>query len=252
MEILDTQVISYASKGANVHPVTGRAISTITPGEFLTIKKTLRPGSKCFLPLPQYYVELTREGTFHRRDHPYNKKATDSLILNFGSSYPILSYDGYLALSHIINQRMPVVFEEAIKFGVTKQERKSIMRRLDFLLQHQLVCLPLNPRIVDITMSLVESFEGQFNAKQDSRNTCNDLLILSTAVDSSSMLITHDSVLRRFAAAQCRGRIKTEQHKLLIDFPVSLEQGRTPSRESKGYINRGWQAPFRNYRNASR
>ncbi len=91
-------------------------------------------------------------------------------------------------------------------------------------------------------MNILLQFLDKYEAKQNHRNTVNDILILSTAVEHSAPLLTEDSLLRRFAAEILGAKCHEQQSKeLIIDFTTPEVVDRRKPLESKGYINRGWQ-----------
>ncbi|MGA9379777.1 MAG: hypothetical protein WBV73_13525, partial [Phormidium sp.] len=66
-------------------------------------------------------------------------------------------------------------------------------------------------------------------------------LILSTAIDLSAILITKDSLLNRFASKYCDTMLRVQKDFITMDFGANKEQNKLKNRESKDYINRGWQ-----------
>ena len=82
----------------------------------------------------------------------------------------------------------------------------------------------------------------RYETKQNARNTVNDILILGTSIVQTEVLLTEDSLLRRFTAevvgADCHER---SSNRLLIDFEAPLVTERRKPLEAKGYVNRGWQ-----------
>lgn len=93
-----------------------------------------------------------------------------------------------------------------------------------------------------LTKLILGQFLDRYEAKQNPRNTINDIIILSTAIEHSVPLLTEDNLLRRFSA-ELMGALCFEQphSQLLIDFTAPEVSDRRRPFESKGYINRGWQ-----------
>lgn len=96
-------------------------------------------------------------------------------------------------------------------------------------------------------MELLQEFRKEHNLKENFRNSFNDMLILASAIDTSALLITEDSLLNKFAAKQFAGAYQRQDGIATIDFSQDSPATKRNSRESKGYINKSWQVSFRNY-----
>lgn len=70
---------------------------------------------------------------------------------------------------------------------------------------------------------ILNSIEGKYNIKQKYQNSIRDLLIASTAIYYNAHLISNDNELNR----------------------VLIQKYGFEQKDSKGYINRGWQYSFR-------
>jgi hypothetical protein len=185
------------------------------------------------------------------QDHPFGKQSTDQVILDFGNLYPTIVEYGNLAIATLINKRITDVFYASVKF-LDKKDKKTISKRFDFLVDNTVKCIPLSAEIISTSMNLLTKFTEKYNLKANFRNSLNDILILATAIESSALLFTEDSLLNEFAAAEYAGNIEKKDACMTVDF-IAREKTQSRKRsDSKGYINRGWQARFINYGNSNR
>ena len=250
MQILDTQIISYSFKETYDGQVAHQSIASITAKEFLLVQGTERTKANYYVPLPQRIKSpIDNEADLPKRDHPFSKNVTDQITLEFGQDYPTVIEFGNLAIAEIINLKAKRLFSEAVRF-LDKGKRKLILDRFDFLLQQDVNCLPLSRTTTELGLSLFCEFLSRYNTKENVKNTINDVLILATAVNSSAVLITKDSLLNRFASDYYNGFLKEKSGFLSIDFGKEQNADRRKNRESKGYINKGWQIRVRNYKGA--
>lgn len=176
-----------------------------------------------------------------KRHAALGKRRTDQLVLNFNGRMPSFIEFGSVAISQIINDGHEDVYSASIS-NLEKSLQKKLRDKLRFLITTNVQCLAVTPAIADVGMNILGQFLDKYEAKQNPRNTINDILILSTAVEHSLPLLTEDSLLKRFTA-ELLGAPYFEQSpdRLLIDFtPPGVVDRRRPF-ESKGYINRGWQ-----------
>lgn len=245
MYILDTQIISYAFKGAYDGKVEQQFISSITAKEFLLVQNSGPTKASYYLPLRW---GLTQPG-IPLAKHKYSKRSTDQIVLDFAQDYPSIIEYGNFAISEIINLRAKPVIKAAIDH-IDREQRKLILDRFDFLMSQQVKSLPLNKNIIELGLNLFSEFISRYSSKENYRNTVNDILILATAINSSSTLITRDSLLNRFAAEYYGVTVKEGSDIFLIDFGKERQPERHTSHESKGYINNGWKVHARNFQGA--
>lgn len=252
MSITDTQILSYYYKGAAPLPSSEILISSVTAAEFLLIQSS-NPNSANYYPILPARLKHRVGGLlpgesavprllFDSKKHgAFGKHRTDQLVLNFNGRMPSFIEFGSVAISQIINDGHEDIFFASISH-LQKTLQKKLRDRLQFLVSISVQCLPVTPAIAEVGMNILGQFLDKYEAKQNPRNTINDILILSTAVEHSLPLLTEDSLLRRFTA-ELLGAPFSEQppDRLLIDFtPPEVANRRKPF-ESKGYINRGWQ-----------
>jgi predicted nucleic acid-binding protein len=181
-----------------------------------------------------------------RRDHPFAKQSTDQLLLDFANEFPTVIEFSNLATSQVINLRYRELFTSTTE-QLDKKERKTILARFDYLLSEGITSIPLSRGAISTGLELLSRFVAQFRPKQDLRNTINDIFILATALDARAELVTKDSTLARFAGEVFGVRLQSRKDHIIMDFSRSLEAAKKRSKESKGYVNRGWQFHFRNY-----
>jgi len=252
LEILDTQIISYVLKGRSGLPLGGKTISAITANEFLMVQGSNLVRANYYIPvLSRLHFPESTDGispTSRRLGiaHPFRKIVTDQVIVDFGNEHPTIVEYGNLALSLLINKQVSGIFYEAIKF-LDKQQRKTIRKRFDFLLENNVKCQPLTKTSVKVAMELLQEFRKEHNLKENFRNSFNDMLILASAIATSALLITEDSLLNKFASKQFAGAYQRQDGIATIDFSQNLPAARRNSREGKGYINKSWRVSFKNY-----
>jgi predicted nucleic acid-binding protein len=252
MTITDTQVLSYYYKAVLPSPVAPISISSITAAEFL-LMQSKQNGANYYPILPS--MMRHRVGSFmhvgslasgrmmfdSKRHAMLGKHRTDQLVLNFNGRMPSFVEFGGLAISQIINDGHYHLFSASISH-MGKALRKKLQDRLRFLMNSNVQCLAVTPGIADIGMNILGQFLDKYEAKQNTRNTVNDMLILATAIQYEMSLLTEDGLLKRFTAqllgAPC---IEKNFDRVLIDFKRPTTEDRRKTLESKGYINRGWQ-----------
>ncbi|MBH8566508.1 hypothetical protein I8748_30885 [Nostoc sp. CENA67] len=247
MQILDTQVISYAFKGVYDGQVNQQLISSVTAKEFLLIQGSDRTAANYYVPLPRRMKNYSPEKdmAFPRMDHPFSKWNTDQIILDFGQDYPsIIEFSNY-AITEVINLKAKNLFREATRF-LNKDQKKLILRRFRFLLDSQVQCVPLSKSVLNQGIHLFYEFLSNYNVKSEIKNTINDVLILATAIDLSAVVITKDSLLNRFSSEYFDTVVQVHKEFITIDFGTRKGTNCSKSRESKEYINRGWKVRMLN------
>lgn len=250
MNILDTQIISYSFKGNYGEQVKNQKIASVTAKEFLLVQGSERTKANYYVPLPKNFKSLLEsEIRLPKLDHPFSKRSTDQILLDFGQDYPAIIEFGNLAIAEIINLKAKPLFNLSIQF-LGKEKRKLIMERFEFLLDQNINCLPLNKNTVELGLNLFYEFLLRYKTKENSKNTINDVFILATAINSSNTLVTKDSLLNRFASEYYNAGLKETPDFLVIDFGKEKNFEKRESKESKGYINKGWQFRASNYQGA--
>lgn len=252
LELLDTQIISYALKGYPTWSVTGKAISAITANEFLLVQSANPAQANYYvLLLSRIHFPESTDGVGPmnarlNRDHPFRKMITDQVRLEFGNEFPAIVVYGNLAIAMLINKRISALFDEAIKF-LDKAQKKTIRKRFDFLLKNGVTCFPLSKSAISIGMELLQAFRAKHNLKANFRNSLSDILVFATAIDASAKLVTSDALLSEFASKYFEAPFSRQEDIITVDFREKFRPASRKSAESKGYINKGWQVSYRNY-----
>jgi len=219
-------------------------MSSVAASELLLVYSDRRTTANYYVPVT--YPSHTRAGIASLKlDHPYSKRSTDRVVFSFGSDFEPLIEFGSNAITKMVNDRNVELLRQSISF-LDKQKQKVIREDFSFLVENDVRCVPLTPGTVETAYRLLAAFQlaGE-RFKTTFRNTWNDLLILAAARDHDDELWSRDSQLNRFAASsfgECSewipGLLKVRLH-----AASGGTQGRS-SRESKGYVNKGWRATF--------
>ena len=243
---LDTQVISYAMKNRWDGPLRGCSISSIVANEFLLVQSNNPSQANWYLPV----LSRSRSRSFglpsidiRRRDHPFHKTLSDSIVMDFGNEFPSIIEYNSLSLAMVINDQLIDLFIAATKH-FDKATYKRLLSRFRFLTENDIRCSALQQNDVEHAFELLARFRREHNLKGNFRNSWNDLLILSSALNSNNDLITEDNELSRFAG-KLDGATTSDVNKFIeLRFPNDNQVTRKPSSESKGYINVGWRVQF--------
>jgi hypothetical protein len=247
MDVLDTQIISYSFKNSYVGNIENKTISSVSAKEFLLVQGSEFTKANYYIPVSNKFNHLLENGIgISKLDHPFRKRDTDQIILEFGHVHPTLIEFGNLAIAEAINLKAKNVYISSIQF-LEKDKRKILLDRFEYLVENNINCIPLNKKIVELSLSLLHVFLKIYNSKEKFKNTLNDVFILATAINSSSTLITKDSLLNRFATEYFDTTLNENSGSLLIDFRKVKTSEFPKSKESKGYINKGWRVQVRNY-----
>ena len=240
---LDTQVVSYAMKGRWDRPLRGSVISSIVANELLLVQSENPTQARFYVPV------LSARRTaglaeFRRRDHPFGRRVSDSIVMDFGNEWPSIVEYNNLAIANVINQGLCDLWMAAINH-LDKPTKRLLAARFRFLIENGVTCLPLRPDDVQGAFHLLREFTREHNIKRRFRNTWNDLLVLSSARNAHAHLVTEDSELSRFASELCSSvATLTAGDFVEIPFPQADPRPRRASRESRGYVNTGWRVQF--------
>ena len=246
--IVDTQVLSYRFKGSEKE-VQGNslAISSITASEFLEAqpKESKQPDYYIIHPARYPYFLHVEGSSFSIADHFGNPKwakmgtrRTDQMIIDFGHQFSAYREYGNEAISEIINENKLEFYKLSISH-LPKEKQKYLLKRMNYILDSGYYCYALTKTVVDNALNLFSEFVSQHNCKGNIRNSVNDILILSTAIDREKKLLTRDNLLNRFAAEYYEVAVYKDNDEILIDFSEDIIKEKR-SRESKEYINKGW------------
>ncbi len=249
--IIDTQIVSAHFKGG-IEKIPGKMISSITANEFLWVYS--KEGNS-----PNYYIlNPTKFCRYHSPllrptgilEHFNNAKwaklgarRTDQVIIDFNNQFQSYVEYGSEAVAKIINNRITQVYDLSIAH-IEKRKKRYLKQRMSYLLDFGYECAPINEFIVETTARIFSIFTEQYAFKGNIRNSINDLLILSTAIDRKVNLLTKDNLLNRFAAEVYKAPVKKHGESIEINFTTQMPKVKKNNKESKGYINRGWSYSF--------
>ncbi|GAA1008683.1 hypothetical protein GCM10009564_21860 [Streptomyces thermogriseus] len=241
--ILDTQVVSYMMKGRLPGPdPENEAITSTVAHELLRMRDKASGQPRYFLPARLTQAEsavVPALAATHPTNRPLFKRRADHISIDFNGEFPSVREYSHLGMALVINLRDVRLFRASIRH-LSKPERKILEANFDYLISTGLRCIALDDQGVRAGLEqLVRFTTGGGNAKKDFRNTLNDMLILGVALRRRCSIRTLDKELVRIAAPQFHTRSANGS---LINLEPRIEPSidRKPSRESKGYINRGW------------
>ena len=250
MEIIDTQILSFGFKDKMTLEAERYSISSITASEFLLIYSHDPQNANYYIPHPNRYKykhlnnEEIKTLEIPSLTHPAGAKRarqrTDTYEIEFKKDFPKLIEFGSQALSILINEKMLWLYDQVIQ-TMPKDKQKYLRKRIKYIISKEINCIPINSRIIEISFDILESFLKQNNPKENFRNTYNDILILSTAIESKMQLITKDKLLNELSSEIYGGTITKTSNLVKIDFSEKHDAYRKSNNEAKGYINKGWQ-----------
>ena len=257
LAFVDTQVLSYEYAGKRSGLEEGLRISSVAAKEFLHAYRRDDPTqAEFYLPIrlpavrspsPAAFGDLVR-GVAGLRGQRLFEHQSDAILLDFGADFPAVVETSNVAIAHAINQGRAGLFRAATAH-VPKARRKALVRRFRFLVRRQVICVPVSNAAVELAMTLLATFAQDHNLKEDFRNSLNDVLILSAAAVEGAKLLSFDRELRRFASS-LQAKVGTNADLLAFDFATEVVK-RADTRESRGYINRGWAFQVRSGRQSS-
>ena len=249
MLVLDTNIISLDMKGTFPREVKGHTISSVTAHEFLESYSNDATRANYYLPTPRGRRHLGPDALSlplrgQRPSHPCGKRATDQLILDLGRGLPSVIEFGSFAIAEIVNRRMHTLFRRCVEH-LPRDAQRVLLSRFRYLLDSRVVCVPLTRPCVEVGLTLLSRFLDQHSPGRNLRNTVNDLLILGTALENRATLLTEDSLLSRFSAESAGVEVDSHGDFVSIRFADQGDRARRRLRESKGFIQRGWQVRAR-------
>ncbi|WP_341718788.1 hypothetical protein QQG74_03145 [Micromonospora sp. FIMYZ51] len=247
MEHVDTMIVSYAWKGVSGYAIDGRTLSSVAAQEFLLVHTKDLKTPRYYMPRPPHLrsqgpslLRVGEKGLSGPQQHARRRKYTDRLFIDFASDHPTIFEYGHNRLAGAINGGEIQYYETCIR-DLDRQLRRDLLGRFTFLVHNRVKCVALTPKTVESMFPLLNEFSRTNNPKKNFRNTINDMLVLSTALEGRASLFSKDEALNRFAADFYRAPFKrVASHALCIDFDGGASNRRQPI-ESKGYVNRSWQ-----------
>lgn len=225
-------------------------ITSVNALEFLrNIEKEHNNRAKYYIPQVRsetHFLEILRmREYFKKRNHPINKRISDSIIFDFKNDFSSYTFYNNESILAVINNNYKEAFYMAIEY-LEKKEYKDVRSKFNFLLELNVICEGIAKEDIILAYDLLDKFLLEHNVKNDFRNSWNDILILSRVVNQGAKLISSDKLLNRFAAEVYLASINRKNSILEIQFPsIDTSNVKRSKKESKGYINRGWDYKIR-------
>ncbi|GLY78487.1 hypothetical protein [Actinoallomurus iriomotensis] len=253
MEFFDTQLLVHASEGRTSLESSDPWISSVVAQEFLLFQKSGGESNDYYLPLVPKRdrgIWVSRALADYARSHPpaarlrSGKRRTDSIILEFGDTFPVTVEYSHRAIANALNARM-VPFILAYAECVDAASRRVIKSRLRFLCDVGIKCKPLTDRSARLAQDLLRDFTERYTIKNNFRNTLNDIMILAIALDERARLLTDDRLLAIFSEDFLTDTVLGSENLYEIDLSEDVGKiDRRPPLESKGYINSRWRVRY--------
>jgi predicted nucleic acid-binding protein len=242
---IDTNIVSNVRKGTLSISTRRASISSVVASELLSMYSGARTAANYYVPVISPLHLMASIGS-SKRDHPFSKRYTDRIVYSFGKDFePVVEF-GSSAIARMVNEQNVDLLRQSIAF-LEKKEQRPIREAFEFLMENEISCVPLTPGTVRNAYHLLGAYRASgANLKADFRNSWNDMLILSTAQENGSRLLTGDGPLSRFAGSVFGRYSKKGPHilEVYLDRTPNDARSKTNSRESKGYVNKGWRASF--------
>jgi len=240
LKLFDTQIISYKFNDTKNIDTSNGAISSIVAIEFLQMQYINANKARYYIP-----VNISYPLNQIKIDHPFNKYSTDSILFYFNQLHAPFKIFSNIAVSNIINKQDILLFNRSVQF-LDKAIQKDLKKKFRFIIESQLTCIPIAGQDIEIGFTLLYEFLLKNNAKKNFRNTWNDILILSKAINSNMQLITEDKLLNNFACDSYNAKKKRKDNILEIDFSDLNISKVGHNNDSKGYINNSWKYKINN------
>jgi hypothetical protein len=249
MTLYDTQIVSYSWKHVPGFSCVDGGISSVVANEFLNMHAADKMSAKYYVPIANNRLlnriliasdakrlKLSKEGESY-----FPKGSTDKILYYFGSDFESFYDFNNYAIARTINDRKIQLFRKSID-SLDKRHRRIIMRKFEFILDSRIVCFPVTKSDIDGAYDILYKFIRFHAVKENFRNTWNDMMILSSAIERKAALISKDSLLNRFSATAVGIEPHLVGEQLKLDFTKFMNSKKRYTRDSKGYINRGWRA----------
>lgn len=252
--MLDTQIVSYAFRGRTEHPMTAVAISSVVASEFLLAYRDGEPTRAAYYVAP-HDPRTSRHGPLDIRLHNKlsrprsHRRFVDGIRIDFDSEFPTRVEYNRIGLAAAINLGDRLRLSTALASARHPRQRQ-VLERFDFLVDHGVECVSLTNRSISIALGLLQAFMHRHTPKANFHNSFNDLLILAAAVDRRTELRTVDGELTKFVCSYYGLSPARLPEAIGIDFRQLVKS--TPSKESKGYVNRGWRVDLLGNQGAER
>lgn len=249
MDFIDTNVLYYVySKNDLKISSEGALITSINALEFLkNIEKEHNNKANYYIPSVKSTI-LKFDPFFliaKKRDHPLGKRYTDFIKFDFNHDFDSYILYNNETIENVINNFNIELFKSSISF-LDKETYKELLSRIKFLLNNNIFCESISANDIELGHYILDVFLNTYSIKDDFRNSWNDILTLSKCINHGGRLITYDKLLNKFAIELFYGEIKCHNRFIEVTFPdKKKDKTEKKNKDSKGYINRGWQYKFR-------
>lgn len=246
MDFLDTQIVALAFNSGINQNISHANISSVVASEFLLVYSDKPMEANYYFPNMHMSLEkhaFSADGLPLSFTSPngtlFRKKHADKIVLDFGKEFNRYIEFGSYSIAEIINKKLHKTYLGCIE-DLPKERKKLLKKKIYYLLENDIKCHPINPQSIQIAYELLHRFITEYSMKSNVRNSINDMLILSAAIEKRGNLISQDHLLNEFACKQVDGQLRKTDDVVVCDFTNNSMTKTTRSRESKGYINRGW------------
>ncbi|RSK34005.1 hypothetical protein [Hymenobacter metallilatus] len=248
--VIDTNILSYnykKVKGYEWFDIYKAVIPSVVALEFLNNQSSSRHGANYYVPnikIQQYDPGIAE--FIRKRDHAFNKHRSDYLIFDFKEDIESFKIFNNYSISSVVSEKFKELYFASVKF-LPKEQKKKLIKKYNYVLSQDLLCVPLVDEDIIIAYDLLDKAleDNVVNFKSNFKNSWNDILVLSKAISLSKTLWTSDKVLNNFAAEVYHARTRTVGDVLELSFGKELAEKSIVRKESKGYINRGWDYKMR-------
>ncbi|MGN0707756.1 MAG: PIN domain-containing protein [Faecalibacterium sp.] len=245
MEFIDTQIISYKFNGrknlfdGDIH---GRKISSIVALEFLglMVKSENRARMYPFV-LAKNHSPLPVQVPHRTKGRELGIGCTDRMIIDFNGDFDSIIIFSNEAISRLINKKDLSTLLFFAKSSLDKFSYKQFRRKVEFLINNDIVVVPLSQESVNTMHRIYEMIKDNYNVKSNYRNSIMDLLILSTAIENEEPLITLDKELNKVLEKCCPDiEISNSPNGLARITYLNKSNKKSNENGNKGYTNNGW------------
>lgn len=242
-QYVDTQVLSYAHSGHALLPAALLAASSVAVSEFLLAYTDDPTRARYYMTWRDRWPGVIPGGTLRTRpnlgDPDLRRWGADRVLINFGTDFPPRVEFNRSSIAEAVNAGSRRTLASALDAHKVTQ-RRLILDRFDFLVDNRILCRSVTNTEIELALNLLASFVVHHQVKANFLNSFNDLMILAAAARAKTVLHTEDSLLARFTASWYGVPPIELSSSLRLDFGSNPKSDRLRTRESKGYINRGW------------
>jgi predicted nucleic acid-binding protein len=239
--MFDTQILVHMQAGRRPVPVEG-SFSSVAAKEFLIMYGDQPQRDRYYVPWKPHGPLLCTLGAPEARpaNRPAFKGATDRIVVDFANEHPPFYEFGSNAVAGVINEGAEEVYNASLS-SLSRGDQRVLKRRFRFLRERGFRCFALDESAIALGLDVLDALMTKYTPKSDFRNTVRDALILGTAAKHGIPLQTEDKLLAELAGAHFSVPVDGAGSDAVIAFERPLTSPGGRSKESKGYIHRGWQ-----------